>query len=234
MQFVKRQRKLVFAFGNPIEIDNHSKTESGAIMMGKYWKRKMDSVLAEYKKWRIFYKNQNNGAECNKYTKADKTLIRTGQDDIDLESMITDADFFVDAIFNSLESQPMEFEDDWSKTYLNNSDLIQPGLIQLQPNLDEMLDLDPMVTMADWFSTKHPDPMRRKSLTPEQDIYNQKYAMNIQEPSRMVPPTNLEIQQNRNIKTNKVQSSLPTQNISSIDHKQGKGNITHSDTRHSK
>ena len=50
MQFVKRQRKLVFAFGNPIEIDVHSKTESGAIMMGKYWKRKMDSVLAEYKK----------------------------------------------------------------------------------------------------------------------------------------------------------------------------------------
>ena len=232
MQFVKRQRKLVFAFGNPIEIDNHSKTESGAIMMGKYWKRKMDSVLAEYKKWRIFYKNQNNGAECNKYTKADKTLIRTGQDDIDLESMITDADFFVDAIFNSLESQPMEFEDDWSKTYLNNSDLIQPGLIQLQPNLDDMLDLDPMVTMADWFSAKHPDPMRRKSLTPEQDIYNQKYTMNIQEPSRMVPPTNLEIQQNRNIKTNKVQSSLPTQNISSIGHKQGKGNITHSEAIH--
>jgi MAX-like protein X len=234
MQFVKRQRKLVFAFGNPIEIDNHSKTESGAIMMGKYWKRKMDSVLAEYKKWRIFYKNQNNGAECIKYTKADKALIRTGQDDIDLESMITDADFFVDAIFNSLESQPMEFEDDWSKTYLNNSDLIQPGLIQLQPNLDDMLDLDPRVTMADWFSAKHPDPMRRKSLTPEQDIYNQKYTMNIQEPSRMVPPTNLEIQHNRNIKTNTVQSSLPTQNISSIGHKQGKGNITHSDTRHSK
>ena len=118
MQFVKRQRKLVFAFGNPIEIDNHSKTESGAIMMGKYWKRKMDSVLAEYKKWRIFYKNQNNGAECVTYTKADKTLIKTGQDDIDLESMITDADFFVDAIFNNLESQTMEFEVDWSKTCL--------------------------------------------------------------------------------------------------------------------
>ena len=134
--------------------------------------------------------------------------------------MITDADFFVDAIFNNLESQPMEFEDDWSKTCLNNSDLIQPGLIQLQPNIDDMLDLDPMVTMADWFSAKHPDPMRRKSLTPEQDIYNQKYMMNIQEPSNMVPPTNLEIQQNRNIKTNTVQSPLPTQLK-----KQGKGNF---------
>ena len=27
---------------------------------GKYWKRKMATILAEYKKWRIFYKNQND------------------------------------------------------------------------------------------------------------------------------------------------------------------------------
>jgi len=60
MQFIKGHRKLVCAFANPLEIDNHNKTEAGAIMEGKYWKRKMATILAEYKKWRIFYKNQND------------------------------------------------------------------------------------------------------------------------------------------------------------------------------
>ena len=41
------------AFANPLEIDHHSKTEAGAIMEGKYWKRKMATILAEYKKWRL-------------------------------------------------------------------------------------------------------------------------------------------------------------------------------------
>ena len=186
MQFIKRKRKLVFAFGNPLETDNHIKTEGGAIMMGKYWKRKMDSVLAEYNKWRIFYKHQKNGKECEKKNgkecekcdKTDKNLIKTGQDDIDLESMITDADFFVDAIFNSLESQPSQLDDDWSSTCFTNSDFIQPGLIHLQPNIDDLMEVDPMVAMPDWFSFKQPDPyslpVRRKSLTPDQDVFNQR------------------------------------------------------------
>ena len=32
-------------------------------MEGKYWKRKMNTILAEYKKWRIFYKQQHCGGE---------------------------------------------------------------------------------------------------------------------------------------------------------------------------
>jgi hypothetical protein len=28
---------------------------------GKYWKRKLNTVTAEYKKWRIFYKHQHSG-----------------------------------------------------------------------------------------------------------------------------------------------------------------------------
>lgn len=30
-------------------------------MEGKYWKRKLEAVTAEYKKWRMFYKNQTMG-----------------------------------------------------------------------------------------------------------------------------------------------------------------------------
>jgi len=170
MQFEKRQRKLMFAFGNPVDLDNHRKAGSGAIMMGKYWKRKMDSVLAEYKKWRIFYKNQNDEMDFMKYNKKDKTIIRSGQDDIDLESMITDADYFVDAIFDSLESQPIGFDEEWNKSCFTNSDFIQHGLIHLQPSMEDMTDMDPMLSMADWFSAKNPDLLENKPLTPEEDM----------------------------------------------------------------
>merc|ERR1719481_1494235 len=59
MQFIKGHRKLVCAFANPLEIDNHNKTEAGAIIEGKYWKRKQENILAEYRKWRCFYHNEN-------------------------------------------------------------------------------------------------------------------------------------------------------------------------------
>ena len=31
------------------------------VLEGKYWKRRLATVTAEYKKWRIFYKNQIMG-----------------------------------------------------------------------------------------------------------------------------------------------------------------------------
>eukprot|EP00092_Neocalanus_flemingeri_P006005 GFUD01006467.1.p1 GENE.GFUD01006467.1~~GFUD01006467.1.p1 ORF type:complete len:854 (-),score=169.48 GFUD01006467.1:652-3213(-) len=179
MQFIKGHRKLVCAFANPLEIDNHNKTEAGAIMEGKYWKRKMATILAEYKKWRIFYKNQNYVPAQDTYMDFNTSLgsvIRTGQDDIELESMITDADFFVDALFNSLGSQSVQFPDN-NKLMRNstNSDFIQPGLNHLQPHLDDLMDLDPMAPLQDWLSSKLPESvddsvfLRGKSQTPDQE-----------------------------------------------------------------
>ena len=100
MQFIAHKRKLPLAFANPLEAAIPSKEKGGGtLMMGKYWKRKMDGILAEYKKWRIFYKNRNASSlrpNCNKTESSPQGL--GGLDDIDLESMITDADIFVDAI----------------------------------------------------------------------------------------------------------------------------------------
>lgn len=31
------------------------------VMEGKYWKRKLSNVAAEYKKWRLFYRNRIMG-----------------------------------------------------------------------------------------------------------------------------------------------------------------------------
>jgi len=178
MQFIKGHRKLVCAFANPLEIDNHNKTEAGAIMEGKYWKRKMATILAEYKKWRIFYKNQNYVPAQDTYMDFNTSLgsvIRTGQDDIELESMITDADFFVDALFNSLGSQSVQFPENKFMKSSTNSDFIQPGLNHLQPHLDDLMDLDPMAPLQDWLSSKLPESvddsvfLRGKSQTPDQE-----------------------------------------------------------------
>ena len=60
--------------------------------MGKYWKRRMDSVLTEYNNWRIYYKSH--------YGHMKKT--NQVMDDIDLASMISDADLFINAIMTDL------------------------------------------------------------------------------------------------------------------------------------
>ena len=87
---IQGHRKLVCAFANPLEIDNHNKTEAGAIMEGKYWKRKMATILAEYKRWRyrhlqpspshaslrIFYKNQND-AHDESQTHTNRVFYKT-------------------------------------------------------------------------------------------------------------------------------------------------------------
>ena len=176
MQFIKGHRKLVCAFANPMELDNHDKTEAGALLEGKYWKRKMNTILAGYKKWRIFYKNrQNSWPIKDKDTIADfntsiESVIRIGKDDIELESLITDHDFFVDALFNSLGSQSVQFQDAADKM-LSNSDFMQPSLNNLQPNIEDLMDLDPMAPLQEWLSSKLPEGVDENSQNvPVQNI----------------------------------------------------------------
>ena len=55
-----QEGKLLCAFANPLEIDNHNMTEGGTLLEGKYWKRQMETVTTEYIRWRMFYKNRSN------------------------------------------------------------------------------------------------------------------------------------------------------------------------------
>ena len=137
MQFIANRKKLPLAFANPLEAAIPSKEKGGGtLMMGKYWKRKMDGILAEYKKWRIFYKNQNSfptRGKCEKTQSSPQAGVG-GSDDIALENMITEADVFIDAIFNDLESDLFQLTDNW--TTLDNADFIQSGLINIKPRED--------------------------------------------------------------------------------------------------
>ena len=135
MQFIAHKRKLPLAFANPLEAAIPAKEEGGGtLLMGKYWKRKMDGILAEYKKWRIFYKDKNSSSS-SKVKPALSSPQGGGSDDIDLENMIANADFFVDAIFNELETNLFNPIDDW--TTMDNADFIQSGLINIKQSEEE-------------------------------------------------------------------------------------------------
>ena len=135
MQFIAHKRKLPLAFANPLEAAIPAKEEGGGtLMMGKYWKRKMDGILAEYKKWRIFYKDKNSSSS-SKLKPAQSSPQGGGSDDIDLENMIANADFYVDAIFNELETNLFNPIDDW--TTMDNADFIQSGLINIKQSEEE-------------------------------------------------------------------------------------------------
>ena len=98
MQFIGGKKKLVFDFVNPLEAENptHEVEGGGTLMHGKYWKRRMETVLAEYKSWRIYYKS-HRPPQCPHVKKPTQVL-----DDIDLASMISDADLFINAIMTDL------------------------------------------------------------------------------------------------------------------------------------
>ncbi len=34
------------------------------VLEGKYWKRKVDAVASEYRKWRLFYRDKNVSFKC--------------------------------------------------------------------------------------------------------------------------------------------------------------------------
>ncbi len=65
--------RLLCAFANPLEIDNHNRTEGSTLLEGKYWKRKLQAITKEYQRWRMFYKNR--GTEEGEITDQQWDLI---------------------------------------------------------------------------------------------------------------------------------------------------------------
>ena len=66
LQYKEGRKKLLCAFANPLELENHKHTEAGPVVQGKYWKRKLDTIKIEYMRWRTWYHNDLNNAEGNK------------------------------------------------------------------------------------------------------------------------------------------------------------------------
>ncbi|XP_066947966.1 MLX-interacting protein isoform X3 [Macrobrachium rosenbergii] len=148
MQFIRKKRMTVCQFA--LDVDLHNRPEA-IVLEGKYWKRQLDAVTAEYKKWRIYYKNKISGS----------SMIDSDGSIFDLEGMdfskpysglqmsLDDGEFpefmdFTDVLFSSLVSPPQPFAFPNPREIARgtgNSDFIQPGLIQLQPNLEDIMDI---------------------------------------------------------------------------------------------
>ncbi|CAG5124689.1 unnamed protein product, partial [Candidula unifasciata] len=170
MQYIYGKNPMVCQFATPLSDHIHSKPEA-VVLEGKYWKRQLDAVTAEYKKWRRYFRErvrqlphfnfQENMAlsewELLERVK-DVTFIPhssgsyVSSTDLNLlQADITDMDF-TSELFASL-NQPFAFPNPRELSQLGYADFIQPGLIQLQPNLEEFMDID---TMQEWFGSKMP------------------------------------------------------------------------------
>ncbi|KAG7188203.1 hypothetical protein KM043_016078 [Ampulex compressa] len=172
MQFILKQSTLVCQFASPLDVDTHNKPEA-VVLEGKYWKRKLAAVTAEYKKWRMFYRNKILG-----WTSKDGSEMMESMDMLDWgvggmgnsggfgvgcgvaqggnngasggESMMVDEDYMelmADTLFSTISSnQPIYFPDPREIARgASLADFIQPSLGPLQPNLDDFMDtLEPL------------------------------------------------------------------------------------------
>ncbi|XP_034182365.2 MLX interacting protein mondo isoform X2 [Osmia lignaria lignaria] len=171
MQFILKQNTLVCQFASPLDVDTHNKPEA-VVLEGKYWKRKLAAVTAEYKKWRMFYRNKILG-----WTNKDGSEMMESMDVLDWdtglgnsgnygagtgnihggttgtpggESMMVDEDYMelmTDTLFSTISSnQPIYFPDPREIARgASLADFIQPSLGPLQPNLDDFMDtLEPL------------------------------------------------------------------------------------------
>uniref|UniRef100_A0A914RQX9 Uncharacterized protein n=1 Tax=Parascaris equorum TaxID=6256 RepID=A0A914RQX9_PAREQ len=85
-------------FAVPDDDTTHTKIE-GSVMEGMYWKRRMEAVCAQYKRWRHFNKGRKKGR------KRSQTPKNTSSEYFDIDDYDNE---FTDTLFDSL-SQPYMF-----------------------------------------------------------------------------------------------------------------------------
>jgi len=138
IQYVIRRGKdnsfIQFVTPSEVETDAHCRPEA-VVLEGKYWKRRIETVVAEYKKWRSFFLDRwmSNNQPSPVAPDSVGSKHSDGQN--------TD---FSDSLFSNLSQQPFQFPNPREiAMHATNSDMIQPGLLQLQPFIDDM-DFDPL------------------------------------------------------------------------------------------
>ncbi|CAG4981284.1 unnamed protein product [Parnassius apollo] len=174
MQFIKKQNTFVCQFASPLDVDTHVKPET-TILEGKYWKRRAEAVIAEYKKWRMFHimRLLGKGDTSVQDTMSDMDTVESFSQCSDLAgNMLTDEDylnFMSDTLFSTITShQPFAFPDCREIARgAGLADFIQPSLGPLQPNLDDFMDtLEPL---QDLLSTPRLPPVPEETTIPSDD-----------------------------------------------------------------
>lgn len=180
MQYIQGRHATICQFDPPISDKTHCKPEA-VVLEGKYWKRRLESVTTEYKKWRLFYRKRfQESAIMEDVCMVDKSaeFIPFGLGDLrqcqpyampQYDQYMTDEDFtdLSDTLFTSLNNNmPFAFPNPKELSQLGNADIIQPGLVQLQPNLDDFMDtLEPLPSLQEMITSA----MSSKCATPTKD-----------------------------------------------------------------
>ncbi|XP_019326835.1 PREDICTED: carbohydrate-responsive element-binding protein [Aptenodytes forsteri] len=164
IQYVERRKNPVCGFITPLEgseADEHRKPEA-VVLEGNYWKRRIEVVMREYHKWRIYYKKRLrkstregevsspkqdediwrptekwcNQLFCNVVPMllGDEEEEPGGRQHFDLDTFLSDIS---DTLFTMTQT-PSAHQALPEDAYVGNADMIQPDLAPLQPSLDDM------------------------------------------------------------------------------------------------
>uniref|UniRef100_A0A915Q5P3 BHLH domain-containing protein n=1 Tax=Setaria digitata TaxID=48799 RepID=A0A915Q5P3_9BILA len=151
----KSRRTPYCYFTVPDDDSTHTRF-TGAVVEGLYWKRSMDALKAQYKRWRHLKtrkKGRHRGLSWNQEISfipqfavqnpmpKSSSVEQPDTDDLDNE--------FTDTLFANL-MQPYTFPNPKEITQGCNADVMQPGLLSLQPSIEEiMASLDPPEQLLD-------------------------------------------------------------------------------------
>ncbi|XP_078535697.1 carbohydrate-responsive element-binding protein isoform X1 [Lissotriton helveticus] len=178
IQYVEKRKNPVCGFVTPLEgsdADDHRKPEA-VVLEGNYWKRRIEVVMKEYHRWRIYYKKRLRRSPHRNGEQPDATMDsplwtstsekwcsslfypgapKVGDGAEDYDRQLFDLDCFLADISDTLFTTTQNHEahhtvQDYA--YAGNADMIQPDLTPLQPNLDEFMEI------SDLFSNHRPCP----------------------------------------------------------------------------
>lgn len=136
---IMKRKTLVCQFASPLDVDVHN-TPQAILLEGKYWKRKCNVIKAEYKKWRRFYVNKALGANNIVDTTSELDFLEWSPHSSEPLFMITDS-MPTDTLISTLSQYPFPDSREIARG-AGRADFIQPSLGPLQPNFEDLMDLD--------------------------------------------------------------------------------------------
>ncbi|XP_049985227.1 carbohydrate-responsive element-binding protein isoform X2 [Alexandromys fortis] len=173
IQYVQRRKSPVCGFVTPLqgsEADEHRKPEA-VVLEGNYWKRRIEVVMREYHKWRIYYKKRLRKSSregdllapkqveggwppperwCEQLFSSVVPVLLGGSEEEPGARQLLDLDCFLsdisDTLFTMTQPSPSSLQLPPEDAYVGNADMIQPDLTPLQPSLDDFMEISDFFT----------------------------------------------------------------------------------------
>ncbi|XP_061064323.1 carbohydrate-responsive element-binding protein isoform X2 [Eubalaena glacialis] len=173
IQYVERRKSPVCGFVTPLqgpEADEHRKPEA-VVLEGNYWKRRIEVVMREYHKWRIYYKKRLRKSSregdlltpkqveggwqpperwCEQLFTSVVPVLLAGPEEETGGRQLLALDCFLsdisDTLFTMTQPGPTPLQLPPEDAYVGNADMIQPDLTPLQPSLDDFMEISDFFT----------------------------------------------------------------------------------------